>query len=323
LTLPRIGIIGAKHTTLDLGYGLQRAGFKVDACLTVDKQIADKNHIAGYLSLDEPMGKLGIPVFWAQNYALSTDFDRTQCLGLNLDVLLVMGWQRLIPDWWLQSLRRGAFGMHGASKPLPFGRGRSPMNWSLIQDKKCFYTHLFRYKPGIDDGDIVAIQVFDINDFDTCKTLHYKNTIAMIRLCIANLDAILEGRAHYHPQGDSAPSYYPKRSAEDGILYWNDNTRTIYNLVRAVTHPFPGAYSFLGGRKLMIWGAQPFDTRLSWEAPSGRIVAVFEGGDFVAKTGDGALLISKHEGQYLTFADVGRDFDQPPLPRKEWENLPD
>ena len=321
--MPRIGIIGAKHTTLDLGHGLQRAGYKVDACLTVDKQVADKNQIAGYLSLDEPMSKLGISVFWAQSYALNSDFDQTQCLGLNLDVLLVMGWQRLIPDWWLQSLRRGAFGMHGASKPLPFGRGRSPMNWSLIQDKERFYTHLFRYKPGIDDGDVVAVQVFDINDFDTCKTLHYKNTIAMIKLCAANLDAILEGRADYHPQDDATPSFYPKRSAEDGILYWNDSTRTLYNLVRAVTHPFPGAYTFLGGRKLMIWRAQAFDTKLSWEAPSGRIVAVFEGGDFVVKTGDGALLITKYEGQYLTHVDIGHDFDQPPLPRKEWKNLPE
>ena len=168
----------------------------------------------------------------------------------------------------------------------------------------------------------MAVQVFDINNFDTCKTLHYKNTVAMIKLCATNLDAILEGRADYRPQGDATPSYYPKRSAEDGVLYWSDNTRTLYNLVRAVTFPFPGAYTLLGGAKLMVWQAQPFDTRLSWEAPGGRIVAVFEGGDFVVKTGDGTLLITKHEGQCLTPADIGRDFDPPPFPRKEWKNLP-
>ena len=72
--------------------------------------------------------------------------------------------------------------MHGSSKPLPHGRGRSPMNWSLVQNKDCFYTHLFRYRPGVDDGEIAAVQIFDITPFDTCLTLHYKNTLSMIGL---------------------------------------------------------------------------------------------------------------------------------------------
>src|SRR3989338_7611323 len=59
----------------------------------------------------------------------------------------VAGYMDLRP--FLKSLSVGAFGMHGSSKPLPFGRGRSPINWSLIQDKKIFYTHLFQYLPGV------------------------------------------------------------------------------------------------------------------------------------------------------------------------------
>ncbi len=321
--MPRIGIIGAKHTTLDLAYGLRAAGFDIAALVTIDSAIAEKNQVAGYMALEEPFRALNIPVHHAHTYALKAEEDKALCLGLDLDILLVMGWQRLIPEWWLQSLKRGAFGMHGSSKPLPHGRGRSPMNWSLIQDKNIFYTHLFRYLPGVDDGDIVAVQTFDINDFDTAKTLHYKNTTAMIKLCAAHLPSILDGTATYHPQGDEAPSYYPKRTAEDGVIYWSDTTRDIYNLIRAVTDPFPGAFTELNGQRINIWAAQPFDTQLRWDnLKPGQIAAVFEGGDFLVKTGNGTLLVTKYDGATFDVTSVGASFTPAPTPRKIWENLP-
>lgn len=321
--MARIGIIGAKHTTLDLARGLLRAGFSISACVTIDEATATKNEVAGYMDLARPMQQLGIPLHYAHSYALKSAADETMCKDLDLDVLLVMGWQRLIPEWWLQSLRIGAFGMHGSSKPLPHGRGRSPMNWSLIQDKDIFYTHFFRYKPGVDDGDIVGVQTFDINDYDTCKTLHYKNTTSMLKLAARHLPEIIAGTAIYKKQDEGTPTFYPKRTAEDGVIYWSDSTRALYNLVRGVTDPFPGAFTYLGGQKIMIWRAQPFDTRLAWDAPAGTIVAVFEGGDFVVKTGDGTLLVTSCEGAGFGDSDVGRVFDAPPAPRKIWENLPE
>ena len=286
----RVAVVGCKHTTLDLICGLMRHRFAIDHCITITSEKAKEQQVAGFLDLMPFLKQWGIPTTIAQKYNLRSERDKETFLALKLDMLLVMGWQRLIPDWFLESLSIGAFGMHGSSLPLPHGRGRSPMNWSLIQNKKLFYTHLFQYKPGVDDGPVVGVQTFDINEFDDCHTLHFKNMVSMTQLCMEHLPALLDGSAVLIPQSTEGISYYPKRTAEDGLIYWQDSALDIYNLVRAVTRPFPGAFSFLDDdpeKKVFIWRAQPFDTRLRYpEARCGEIVEVFYDGEFVVRTGD-------------------------------------
>src|SRR5688572_9713863 len=146
----KIGIAGCKHTTKDLILGLKRNGLRIDHCLTLTPEKAQSHEVAGYYDLRVFLDEEQIPFTIANNYNLKSKEDQEKLLPLGLDILLVMGWQRLIPEWYLNALSVGAFGMHGSSKPLPHGRGRSPMNWSLLQGKTIFYTHLFQYKPGID-----------------------------------------------------------------------------------------------------------------------------------------------------------------------------
>lgn len=323
----RVGVVGCKHTTQDLILGLRRHGYDVDHCITIAPGKAEEQQVAGYLDLAPFLADLGVPCTVASTYALTRATDKERLLALELDAVLVMGWQRLIPDWFLASLSIGAFGMHGSSKPLPHGRGRSPMNWSLIQGKDRFYTHLFRYAPGVDDGPIVGVQTFDINPYDTCLTLHHKNTIAMVRLCAQHLPALLDGSAHPTPQPAAAASYYPKRSADDGLIYWQDTTAQIHNLVRAVTMPFPGAFAYLDNdveRPVRIWRAQPFDTQLTYgSARPGEIVEVFSDGAFVVRTGDGSLLVTETDAAAITGQDLGRILGTAETPRTHWDNLPD
>jgi methionyl-tRNA formyltransferase len=201
------------------------------------------------------------------------------------------------------------------------------MNWSLIQGKCTFYTHLFQYKPGVDDGPIVGVQTFDINPYDDCLTLHFKNTVAMIRLCASHLPALLDGTARLTPQPEEGATYYPKRSEEDGLIYWEDTSAQIHNLVRAVTKPFPGAFSYIDDdpeRKIRIWSAQPFDTRLRYlQARPGEIVEIFYNGMFVVRSGDSTLLVTESEGYDFTAGDVGSVLGTLGSPRKRWENLPE
>jgi methionyl-tRNA formyltransferase len=197
----------------------------------------------------------------------------------------------------LESLPYGSYGMHGSSEPLPKGRGRSPLNWSLIEDKRRFLTHLIRHDPGVDTGNIIAVQEFDINEYDTAETLHYKNQISAKRLLLDNLPKILSENYKGDPQFGDPGAKYPKRTAEDGLINWNNNTKDIYNLVRAVTDPFPGAFSYLENKKVMIWQAQPFDTKIIYQDSSpGEIVDIFYSGDFVVKTKSDSLLIMDYEG---------------------------
>lgn len=322
----RVAVVGCKHTTLELILGLERQHFTVDHVITIPPDKGEEQKVAGYMDLRPDLQAKGIPFTLAHKYSMKSEQDQQTMLALHLDLLLVMGWQRLIPDWFLERLSIGALGMHGSSRPLPHGRGRSPMNWSLIQGKDTFYTHLFRYHAGVDDGDIVAVKTFDITPFDNCLTLHYKNTLSMIELVTRSLPALVAGTAAFTAQPTEGATYYPKRSAEDGLIYWTDSTQEIYNLIRAVTQPFPGAFGYLDddpARLVRIWRAIPFDTRLGWpEATPGEIVAVFVTGDFVVRTGDGTLLVQDYEGAALTGADVGRRLGTLGIPRKIWEDLP-
>lgn len=321
----KIVVAGCKHTTRDLIEGLTDRGFGIDACLTINPNKGDEQKVAGYFDLREFLIEKQINCLTANKYNLNSEEDKTKIQGIKIDILLVMGWQRLIPDWFLNHLKYGAFSMHGSSKSLPHGRGRSPMNWSLIQGKQEFYTHFFKYRSGVDDGPVVGCQKFDITPWDDAHTLHLKNLLSMIRLCEKHIPKIIDGTCIYTEQPSEGASYYPKRAAEDGIIIWPDTTQQIHDLVRAVTRPFPGAFTFLGEkeeRKIIIWELIPFDSQLRWDhLEPGTIIDIFYDGSFVAKTGSTSVLVKKYDGN-VTRDDVGRKFSNGKYQQKIWENLP-
>ena len=322
----RVGVVGCKHTTRDFIAGLVRAGIRVDHCVTIAPDKAVEQRVAGYYDLRPFLDERGIPYTVADTYSLKQDVDAQRITALKLDCLLVMGWQRLIPDWWLSGLSVGAFGMHGSFKPLPHGRGRSPMNWSIIQGRTLFFTHLFQYLPGVDNGPVVGAQMFDLTPFDTAHTAHFKNMLACIRLCAAHVPHLLSGTANLRPQMEHGVSFWPKRGEEDGLIYWSDTSTDIYNLVRAVTRPFPGAFGYLDDdakKVVRVWRAAPFDTHLVWPtARPGEVVEVFYDGSFIVKTGDTSLIVLESEGHGFTEADIGRRLGHAGVERKQWANLP-
>ena len=291
-------IFGCKYTTLELIKRLIKNKFQVDYCITITPEKAIEQKVAGYIDLEPFLQEYKIPVKRVSKYNLDSKEDKEILKSLHIDIIFCMGWQRLIPEWLLNNLSVGAFGMHGSNKPLPHGRGRSPLNWSLIQNKKIFFTHLFQYLPGVDDGPIIGCLKFDINPWDDCNTLHLKNLLAMSKLCEKHLPDLLENKVNSIPQNKIEPSYFPKRSMEDGIIFWEDSMIDIYNLIRAVTKPFPGAFSFINNdkeKKIIIWNAIPFDTRLEWENKTyGEILEIFNDGTFIVMCADGVVLIKEY-----------------------------
>ena len=126
----------------------------------------------------------------------------------------------------------------------------------------------------------------------------------------------------YHPK--LSPSYYPKRSKEDGIIFWEDSTEDIHNLIKAVTRPFPGAFSFLENKtKVTIWNAQPFDNHIEWPNSNfGEILEVFEEGYFLVKTGDSTILVKEYEGITINKKQKGMILHNNHIQRKHWGELP-
>ena len=175
-------------------------------------EAAARAQVADYFDCVPFCTERGIDVHVIDDYSLKSSADQERIEQLDLDLGFVMGWQRLIPEPVLDTFGVGVFGMHGSADDLPIGRGRSPMNWALLEGRSHFFTNLFRYDPGVDSGDILDTLGFSIQPADTAETMHYKNSLAMKTLIYRNLDGLLADRFTLRKQRDATPTYYPKRS---------------------------------------------------------------------------------------------------------------
>jgi len=156
----------------------------------------------------------------------------------------------------LDCARLAALNLHGSL--LPKYRGRCPVNWVLVkgEEKTGVTLHVMEVKP--DAGDIVAQREVEIAFEDTAHSLFLKLASAARTLMKEILPELLRGSIPRVPQR-GASSYFGGRRPEDGLVDWSADARTVYNLVRAVTHPYPGAFTFVDEKKLFIWKAQPID----------------------------------------------------------------
>ncbi len=274
-------------------------GLKIDYFVLLKSEIVLKSQISGYKDFSLLAKKFKINIYYSKSYSLKHQHDIEFFKKNQFSLLIQGGWQRLFPKEVLKTLKIGAIGGHGSSDFLPKGRGRSPLNWSLIENKQRFIIHYFIIKPGIDDGDIFHIEMFDINQWDDIKTLYYKMALTTSKVFLKLLPKLMNGELPLKPQ-KGKPTYYLKRTANDGKINWEKDIFEIYNLVRAVTKPYPGAFTFYKKIKIYIWSAQPFDTRIDTiKHKFGEVIKIFENGDLIVKAGSGLLLITEYESEIL------------------------
>lgn len=199
------------------------------------------------------------------------------------DFVFSFYYRKLLSDEILAIPPRGALNLHGSL--LPRYRGRCPVNWVLIHDERetGVTLHYMEAKP--DRGDIVAQRAVPITDADTALTLFRKLTAAAAALMRDTYPLLCAGRAPRTPQNHAHASYFGGRRPDDGRIDWAQPARAIFNLVRAVTHPYPGAFASWQQRKLYLWAADPLPSPAAVAA--GTILSVAP--DVHVQTGSGQL----------------------------------
>ena len=200
----------------------------------------------------------------------------------------------LIPESVLGLARLGAFNLHGSL--LPAYRGRAPVNWVLVNGERETGVTLHHMVARADAGDIVAQRAIAIDDRDTALTLYRKLGPLGAGLIGEFHPLIVEGRAPRQAQDLSKGSYFGRRRPDDGRIDWRWPARRIFNLVRAVTHPYPGAFSFAGGRKLTIWEARIGREAGPMALPGGVIGEAPDGGIEVA-AGEGSVIVMRAQAE--------------------------
>ena len=208
--------------------------------------------------------------------------------NLRLDVLFIIGWHRIVPQEVI-SAARYCLGVHASL--LPKNRGSSPINWSLIRRETEGGLTLFHLTPGIDAGDIVSQRAWRIGPRDTCRDLYDRASVAAAEQLRANWRALREHRIPRLPQDESQATVNGRRRPEDGSIQWTSTAVEIDALVRATTHPYPGAFTRLRGKKLSIWETALVATAHSPGVTPGAIVVSRDHGRSRVRvtTGDGLL----------------------------------
>jgi methionyl-tRNA formyltransferase len=208
------------------------------------------------------------------------------------DIVIIATFCKIIPDETL-SLSNFLNIHHGK---LPRHRGRANINWSIINDEPSVGVTIHEVTPALDEGDIVKQFDIKILDQDTALTLYdqLNDTLQKILpdLCIDYLN----GKLSCQRQNHSLATYFCTRLPEDGLINWSLPARIVFNMVRALCRPFPGAYTYLDGQKLTIWSAEILTEPRTFEGIiPGRVVGFNKGEGVEVLAGDGPILLREVE----------------------------
>lgn len=257
-------------------------------------------HIAGLLYLDE--SKAGITVAHCAFDDLVRDYRLnarpfttlhdpeilTWTQKCRPDVGMVIGVSQLIGKELLAAPRQGFIGMHPTL--LPEGRGRAPIPWTLIKGLERTGVSLFWCSPEADTGDMLLQEAVPVHYEDTAGVLGARTDDVAARLLVQSLPLLASGHPPRIPQDNDRATVWPRRQPEDGLLDWSWSPRRIYDWVRALSHPYPGAFTLVDNRKLFIWACRESQDRRR-TAP-GTVIDVLPHGVLVACSEGTVLLTS-------------------------------
>ncbi|MBQ2312541.1 MAG: formyltransferase [Elusimicrobiaceae bacterium] len=221
-----------------------------------------------------------------------TSEDVQNIKSLAPDIILSVYYRSLISDEILKLAPFGAFNMHGSL--LPKYRGRAPINWVLVKGEKETGATLHYMVAKADAGDIVGQKVVPIDNEDTALTLTKKVTAAACEIIKEVYPLIETKKLKPRKQDMSVSTYFGRRTPADGLINWNNEAQTIYNLIRAVTKPFPGAFFEENGKKIIIWRAKVLPAKT--QAEPGKTVSK---NPYIITTATNDLEILEYEVQEI------------------------
>lgn len=203
---------------------------------------------------------------------------------LNPDIIFSFYFRRLIPNEIILKPHLGAYNLHGAL--LPKYRGQTCINWAVVNGETKTGATLHLMTEQADEGAIVEQRSIDIKFTDTA--LDVFNNISKISAQMISdvLPQIEQGTVKLTPQDNSLATKFGRRRPKDGLLDFTKDAVSLYNLIRGVTHPFPGAFTYVQGKKLFIWWAKPIEGT----GPIGEIVST---NPLCVGTGKGLLQLER------------------------------
>lgn len=211
------------------------------------------------------------------------DETMAQLRAAQPDFLFSFYYRHMLKPVILSLPKRGCYNLHGSL--LPKYRGRVPINWAVIHGERESGATLHEMVEKPDAGAIIDQMAVPILPNDTAQEVFIKVLTAAEIVLYRALPALVAGTARRIPMDLKKGSYFGGRKAEDGRINWAQSAAQIHNLVRAVTQPYPGAFTDFAEGRLVIWRTLPLQRKAS-----GAPALFVEDGQLLARCGDGGLL---------------------------------
>lgn len=296
----RIVFIGGRRHGFELIERLLERGERIERVYALDEDAHEP------VRFDERIAatarRAGIPCAIRRRL---TSQDVADVIALAPDLALVFGWRTILPPALVRAPRLGCFGVHDSL--LPRYRGFAPTNWAVLNRERETGVTLWRLDDDVDHGGIVAQRALPVAADETAPHLYERVATAAVELVLEHLDTIAAGTATLTPQDHAQATYGCARTPDDGLIDWHAGSEQVAALVRALAHPYPGAYTYLDGRVLRIWSARPVTPAPAFEGRiPGRVAKVRAGDGVEVLCGSGSLLLEdvQIDGEHPSRADV-------------------
>lgn len=227
--------------------GIVEMGGKFDLFLSLHDSKSKKK--SGRVYLDNIAAQTDTPLF-KLNHINDPDV-REVLLEYKIDWLFIIGWSQIASTELIQTPTKGVIGAHPTL--LPIGRGRAAVPWAIIRGLDKTGVTFFKMDEGVDTGPILDQFEIPLASSETATELYEKVNKAHVQLIQQIWPKLQLNQVVGRLQDETKASYWDGRKPEDGEFSYHMSVAEVDRLVRATTHPYPGAYIMLGGRKHIIW----------------------------------------------------------------------
>lgn len=225
-------------------------GGHLDLLITLlDEKASNKS---GRVYINDIAQKQNIPLLKINNINDQEVLDLVR--DMKIDWLFVIGWSQIVKPELLTLPQKGCIGMHPTL--LPEGRGRAAIPWAILKGLKKTGVSMFRLSEGVDTGDILGQVEIPLSERITATELYNRVNEAHIQLLEKYWKQIIEDTIVAVPQDETKATIWEGRKPADGEVFHVMTTQEADRMVRAVTHPYPGAFYIQGEKKVTVWSAE-------------------------------------------------------------------
>ncbi len=279
----RYGFVGAVEGSRHALEALLASDAEVVRVFTLREELAVRH--SDFCDLEPLAREAGVGV--SRVGSINDEAVLEEIEALELDYLFVIGWSQILTAPLLDAPTQGCIGFHPTL--LPRMRGRAAIPWTILMGVEESGTTLFFLDEGVDSGDILVQKRFPVAPDETAASLYRKVTGALAASVGEAVPLLESGAPPRTPQDHGEATYLARRRPSDGWIDWKAPARDVWTLIRATGDPYPGAFTYRGDEKLVVWEADLLDdTR--WVGVPGQVQARREDGVVVA-CGDGRCVL--------------------------------